>query len=559
MAAHASGRHVHLPALPALLLALLVLVATTRSSADPAPNLERALELARQDGRPADFPAAALRELVNESAGQGGPRASTWAYLDYWLAAEWEQEADLPRRREAFRAAWPASRFQESADWLLARWRLRHGEDAAAASCLLPLAAAARDGELRGKAGRLLEKLCGTDLTEGELDSLRVDARAPGRAWLDAWRRRQHLYGRILLVAPLSGPDEAIGQACKAGAEAALRQHSRAGGGRLELLVADCQSDPLVARECLARSADQEVDALLLPGEAAYLAAAAGLETGHPIVVPGHAGPALETLSADLLQFGLDAGAVGSLLAGLARDSLHATHLLCLAPVTRAAKRTVAALHSGLTAAGGVEIGPEQWYFGGARDVEPQLQTLQRFAAGVSGPGAWVVLGAEREAPALRALLAAVPAGDWVLGDLGLLVALGDQVPAALAGRLLIVTDWLPPARTDLLSQAGAADPPGWTAFEQALRSREGRPPTPTETRAFESVRLLALGWDQAERRRRGLGTVLPALETTSLYGGRLRMAGQRAEAGLLLGWNGSGYQTLGRRACPLGLNTERK
>jgi hypothetical protein len=518
----------------------LLLAAGLAAAADPA----EVLALARRNAAPDSAAIAALRRQVEEGLAQGGTRAGDWACLDLWLAAEWEERADLPARRAAFARAWPRSRHQEEADWLLARWRLRRGGAMPAARLLLELAGA-RDSALREEAGRLLEGLCDAVLADAELDSLGGESGPAGRAWLADWRERRRLRGRILLVAPLSGPDAALGTALRTGTEAALRQRRRAGGRELELETADCQSDALLLRE-LATRRGPAADALLLPGEGPYLAAAGGLDCGRPLLVSAAGGP-LESLAPDLLQFGLDPVTQGRLLAGLARDSLGVEHVQSLAPVARPARRLVEALRAELEPHG-VELGQEQWYFGGARDMAPQAENLRLFAEGREGAGAWVVLGSEREAPALLGLLAALPARGWVLGDAGLLAAVGERPPATLAGRLLVLTDWLPPALAGLARQAGAGGLEEGAAFARELEAREGRAPTAAEARAFESARLLALGWDEAARRQRGLGGVLAALEAPSLYGGALRMAGSRPHGALLLAWTEQGWRALGQR-----------
>ncbi|MFA7330847.1 MAG: ABC transporter substrate-binding protein [Candidatus Delongbacteria bacterium] len=536
-----------LPALR-LLLGLLLTLGVGRVPAqglEPDPDWPRALALALE-GAPQDSgQAAALRGLVDQGLAGGTDPGGGWACLDLWLRAEWEDDSRLPEARAAFLKDWPCSPCQTAADWWSARWVLRRLGPEAAAPRLLRLAAGRPESEWSARAARLLDQLADEALTDSVRLRLEQTADRADRDWWRAHRQSRGIRGRLLLVVPLSGPDAAVGQALKLGVEGALEQ-ARAAGSPCELVVWDCQSDPLLTREQLTLCAAQAADAVLLPGLPGYLAATTGLELAVPVLALGYEGPAPASLNRRLLHFGLDPASVGALAAELARDSLRAGQVGTLGPATRASMRLVDGFEGWLNGrAPAPELGQKQWYFFGARHLERQLENLLLFQGGSGAPGVWLVLGSPREGPALAEALAAAPAGVHVVGDTGLLEALGNRVPASLAGRLLILTDWLPAEVADLAGPAGTA---GWQAFRSQVQARQGRGPNTLESRSYESVRLLLLAAERARRSGRGLERELGELREPSLFAGSLKLGAAQAEGPLLLGWTGREYRVLGRR-----------
>jgi hypothetical protein len=191
-----------------------------------------------------------------------------------------------------------------------------------------------------------------------------------------------------------------------------------------------------------------------------------------------------------------------------------------------------------------VEWGQKQWYFFGARRMDRQLENLQLFEGGRRDPGVWLVLGSSREGAPLADVLAQAPAGVRVLGDAGLLEALSGRVPASLAGRLLILADWLP---EDVASLAGGPGREPWERFRAQVQARQGRGPGALESRAFEAVRLLLLAGERARHGGQGVERELKHLQEPSLFGSRTGLRDGQAESPLLLGWTGREYRVLGR------------
>lgn len=521
---------------------VILMLAAAALRAAPAGGLGDALALALRGAGVADsLQAAALRVLVDEGRAQGGAEASSWALLDLWLKAEWEDAADLPAARAAFLRAWPGSRYRPAADWFQARWHLRRGDRQAAAALAMDLAGGAADARWRRAGVELLDQLrAGGALA---LDSLASTKGPDARRWLGEEGRRCRLHRRLGLVAPLTGSDAAWGQAMSRAAAAALAPAGAAPESRWELRSLDCQSDPLLARELLVRAAGDSLDAVLWPGEPAYLAAAAGLDAPCPVVVADHGGPALSSLGPALLQFDLDPAAQGRLMADLVQDSLGAAWTGTLAPATRPARRLVQAYADRLAVAGRVESAQEQWYYPGARDLTAQMENLSLFGDSFAAPGVWLVAGAEREGAALRRALSMVPARDRVVGDGALLAALLDEAPAELAGRLLVVTAWLPPAWARAEGLAGA-----WDDFRRDLWRREEREPSALESRVFAAADLVRRAAEAAGPRALPWRDALAGLPGPGLFGPGPALADSRAAGAWLLGWDGRAWRLLGNR-----------
>lgn len=503
-----------------LALTLILLLASTRPS--DAAGWERAAVLAAEAGAdPASL--AALRVLVDQGLAEG--RDEAWACLDLWLKAEWEDAADLPAAREAFWRDWPCSPCQEAVDWWSARWLLRREGAQAAAPRLLRLAAARPEGEWGRRAADLLERLEAEGAT-GDLWLAEMDEAS--RSWWEARPGGGALHGRLLLLAPLSGADAAVGAAVRMAVEEAL-----AGRPDVELTVWDSQSDPLLTREQLALGEFQPVDAILLPGLPDGLAALPGQRLSKPVLALGYEGPPPADLHARLLHFGLDPATLGAQAAKLAADSLRLTRLASLGPATRAAMRTVDGYRAEAALRSSVQMGEKQWYFHGARQLEHQAAAMQGHVA--QGPGGWLVLGSAREGVVLADLLAGMPPDCRAVGDAGLLESIQGRIPDGLGGRLFWVSDWLP------ANLAGLPDPVRreWDRFRGRVRERQDREPGALEGRAFESSRLLLRALDKARHEGRGLEAALRGLDEPSLYGGRVRLEdGQAAEA-IRLAWTG--------------------
>jgi len=394
---------------------LLLLLCAPRGAG--AADWERAAALALEAGGPARLDA--LRAQVDLGLAEG--RDEAWACLDLWLKAEWEDSADLPAAREAFWREWPCSSCQDAADWWTARWLLRREGAAAAAPRLLRLAAARPHGEWGQRAAELLESLEAQDALPagwpGSLDEA-------GRAWWAARRAARDIHGHLLLLAPLSGADAAVGAAVRMAVEEAL-----AGRSDVSLTVWDNQSDALLTREQLDLSRRQSVDAVLLPGLPAYLAALPGLELDRPVVALGYEGPPPADLHPRLLHFGLDPATLGAQAARLALDSLGAARLASLGPATRAAMRAVDGFRAEASRSMASPPGEKQWYFHGARQLDHQRSALCGQVEG--GPGAWLLLGSAREGAVLADLLAAMPGARWI----GRAPVLGVGLAARLPGR----------------------------------------------------------------------------------------------------------------------------
>lgn len=515
-------------------LGLLVLLLATAQVAGAA-DWERAASLALGAGDPARMDA--LRAQVDQGLAEG--RDEAWACLDLWLKAEWEDSADLPAAREAFWRDWPCSSCQDAADWWTARWLLRREGPAAAAPRLLRLAAARPHGEWGQRAAELLESLEAQDALPagwpGEMDEA-------GRAWWAARREARDIRGHLLLLAPLSGADAAVGAAVRMAVEEAL-----AGRSDVALTVWDNQSDALLTREQLDLSRRQSVDAVLLPGLPAYLAALPGLELDRPVVALGYEGPPPADLHPRLLHFGLDPATLGAQAARLALDSLGAARLASLGPATRAAMRAVDGFRAEASRAVASPPGEKQWYFHGARQLDHQRSALCGQVEG--GPGAWLLLGSAREGAVLADLLAAMPPACRAVGDPALLDAVLGRVPDGLAGRLFWVTDWLP------ASLAGLSDAQrrGWDTFRERVRQRHDREPGALESRAFESARLVLVALENARRDGRGLESALRRLDEPSLFGGRAQVDGGQAREALRLAWTGRQARVAGRVAVAKG------
>lgn len=532
-----------LPHFP-LWLAGWLLLCLWGGSARAEPEWGRALSLATQGPGPREAgQAAALRKLVDQGLAEDA-QSGDWACLDLWLRAEWEDDPALPVARAAFLRDWPCSACQEAADWWSARWVLRRSGALDAAPRLARLAATHPQGEWGRRAGELLERLHDEVLNDSARRRLDDSLDSLSGAW---WQRRlaeRQVHGRLLLLAPLSGTDAPVGQALRLGVESAL-EHCRAAGESWELTVWDCQSDPLLTREQLALSGQQPLDAVLLPGQPAYLAACAGLEVAHPLLALGYEGSPPQDLNPRLLHFGLDPASLGAVAARWARDSLRVARAITLGPATRASMRLVEGFEKAwLGASPRPELGQKQWYFFGAKRLERQEENLLHFDGAGSG-ALWLVLGSPREGAILADLLDRVPAGVRVVGDAGLLEALSGRVPANLAGRFFILTDWLP---DELSALAGPAGNAGWQRFRAQLQASQGRAPGALETRSYETVRLLALAAARSRQSGRRLEKELAELTVPSLYGGQLRQAGAQAAGPLLLGWTGREYHVLGRR-----------
>jgi hypothetical protein len=324
-------------------------------------------------------------------------------------------------------------------------------------------------------------------------------------------------------------------------------EEALAGRSDVALTVWDNQSDALLTREQLDLSRGQSVDAVLLPGLPAYLAALPGLPLDRPVVALGYEGPPPGELHPRLLHFGLDPATLGAQAARLAVDSLGASRLATLGPATRAAMRTVDGFRAAAAPSPSARLGEKQWYFHGARQLDHQRLAICGQVDGGPGPGcSWA---APARAPCWRTCWPACPpaVGPW--GIPALLEAVQGRVPDGLDGRLLWVTDWLP------ASLAGLPDPQrrSWDAFRERVRQRHEREPGALESRAYESARLVLAALDGARRDGRGLEAALRRLDEPSLFGGRVRLAGGQARDALRLGWTGRQARVVGRVAVTKG------
>jgi hypothetical protein len=517
------------------IVAVLLLVLAGRAG---EPDWSRVAGLAAAGPEDAATRAALLRPLVDQGLAAG--RDEAWACLDLWLKAEWENAADLPAVREAFWRDWPCSSCQEAADWWSARWLLRREGAQAAAPRLARLAVARPDSEWGRRAADLLESL---EADGSDPDSWLAGMDEASRAWWEARRASRVLHNQLLLLAPLSGSDAAVGAAVRMAVEEALATRPE-----VKLTVWDTQSDPLLTREQLALSEAQPVDAVLLPGLPGCLAALPGLDLTRPVVALGYEGPPPAVLHPRLHQFGLDPATLGAQAARLAADSLRLTRLASLGPATRAAMRTVDGFRLEAALRSSVWMGEKQWYFHGAKQLEHQAVAMRGHVD--QGAGGWLVLGSPREGAVLAELLAKMPSACRAVGDAGLLEAIQGRIPDGLDGRLFWVSDWLP------AGLAGLPDPVrrSWDGFRDRVRERQGREPGALESRSYESARLVLVALDKSRKDGRGLEAALRGLDEPSLFGGRVHLAGGQAAQVTRLAWTGRQVRVMG--GMPVGKGT---
>ena len=503
-----------------------------------AGALEDALRLSTHGNGVADSSqAAAMRLLVNAGMALGGQDASTWQWLDLWLAGEWEQREDLPVLRERFQVDWPRSRFQGEADLVLARWYVGRLSVEEAFPVLLDLCWRLEPGPARTEARSLLTRYCRLPLARALKDST-AHAGHPGRSRvLRDMALAAQPQRRLDSVAPFSGDKASLGKDMQAGAQAAVDLLKR-GGHYWTLTTRDSQGELFLSRELAIKARDEGADAVLVPWDQESLGAMGGLQLGFPILAMGNGGPALQDLSPDLLQMDLDPAAVGALMASFVRDSLRATSLGVLAPATQPARRLLRSLLGRLQEEGGVESGQEQWYFPGARDLRAQMENLSLFSAAYPGPKVWVVLGQEGEAAALKQLVEQAPPEVTLVGDASLLSALGGKVDAHLAKRLFIIAAYLPSVYArgaGLQKELDQVFPPDGTPM--ALRNR-----------AFEQARLTMLAAEEGARSGLGLLATLEDFPKPSIFGPGLQLQDGSAAGAWLLAWTGTQFTCVGGR-----------
>jgi ABC-type branched-subunit amino acid transport system substrate-binding protein len=502
------------------LIGLLLPLQSAVAVLDPGPAARLAADPAAE---------GELRALVAAGLAEGGAHASSWELLDLWLRLERDRSADPLPDWQRFRGRWPNSRYLPWADWWCARALIRAGRGAEGLALLAGLAAGGPEHELRTRATRLADRLLAGTLSHAEAEALLDSLEEPGRSWLDTRLGERRIHRRLGLVLPLKGPDAEHGRQLLSGAEAALRGRP---GWRLE--VADCESDPVLAwillRELAARG---DLDALLLPGDPAYVAAAS-FGSPIPVLLPWYEGQPLAGADGALFQFNADEETLAAGWADLLAGELAARQLITVAPATRHGRRLMEALERQLLQRGAeIETGMPQWYFPGALDLRRQLENLAIYEGAFDSSSVSLVVGVEEDMATLVRQLAWANPRHQVLGSAAFL-AESARVPelSALGGQLLILSDWQP----------GAAIEP-WQSWQREQEIVAGRAPTTREARGYESARLAVVCGELAAASGRSFRSVLETLNQPSLYGGRIRLQDRHNAQLLRLDWDGRSFR----------------
>lgn len=497
---------------------LVLLLVASAARADEA--FEQALRLARDPADTED-----LQALVDQGVARGGSEASAWELLDLWIELERDRAEDPLVEWKAWRERWPDSAYLPWTDWWCARALVRRQRPAEALALLPDVAATAPEPELRRRAQALADALLDGRLPASEAEALAARLAQPGKDWLLGRLGGRRIHRRIGLVLPLKGADAEAGRQLLAGAEAALKALP---GWSLDL--ADCESDPVLALvQMRALAASGEVDALIVPGDPACVAAA-GFGSSVPVLLPWYEGQPIADADDALFQFNADETTLARGWAALIADSLDARQVISFAPATRRGRRLVEATLAELRQRRpDIETGMPQWYFPGARDLRRQLENMAIYESSFDTLSVSLVVGREEDMEILVPQLAWANPRHWIVGGSAFLTE-GARVPelASLGGQLLVLGDWWPDVRLE-----------AWQRFARDQEIVAGRPPTSLEARGFETMRLAGVCGEEAQRGGRSYRSALEDLRQTSVYGGTLRMERHQNSSLRLLAWDG--------------------
>lgn len=506
-----------------LLLSLFVLSGLPAQAVDPGVFLARARAGAGSEE---------LAELLNQGLSGPDGRESTWELLGLWHRCRWSTTPAARSTWQAFHSRFPESGYLPYADWFFARHLTANGADREAAGLLLRLVDNA-DTALAARSAGLLENLLLHRLDGRAEEDLAAAALTRDQVgWLNDQLVSRKLHKRIGVVLPLSGPDSEAGTQVRSGVEAAYRAVVKAPADQ-ELLVLDCESDPVLAQSRM-RSLAARVDAIITLGEPEYVAAA-GFGSASPVLFPGYDGRPLDSVELSLYQFHADPALLAEAYCRLALDSLKVRHLVTFAPATLAGKRWAEALRARVQATDSlVEFGQAQWYFPGAQDMRHQLENMAIYENAFDSLGAALIFARDEDLRVMVPQLAWADPQHLVIANAPFLNGTELFELRSLDGQLLVIADWLP--------QTPVAE---YRAWVQELSSREGRAPHPLEARGFETMRLLLNCSERAQREGRSFRATLESLRLPSLFGGELIMDGHRSAALRLLAWRGGDYREL--------------
>lgn len=506
------------------LVACCVTPVLAAAVADPAAVLEQAL---------AGADPASLQVVIEEGLRKDPQRAPDWRLLELWRLGETGQAEAFDRAHAGYRSSAPGVSRLQYADWLKVRSLARRGspEPAARTVCTL-LLDLEPDSPLRPRALEFARELTSRALDGEQRRELALWLGDEKRARLPELQLLPTLHRRLGAVLPLRGHDGPAGRELQAGLQAALEAHGDRQGW--ELLVRDCESDALLAMQLLQQLAG-EVDALVVPGDPAY-AAAAAFGSPVPVVFPWYSGDGLGDADSAFYQFNTPARVKLDRLLDLASSGLGLHHLASLVPANRAGKQLADHIENRSRELE-LELGPTEWYLPGTLDARRQVENLATYAASFPEGDGLLILPQPGDGETLVPQLAAGNPQAWLLGDGAFLEGENPRRLSVFRDRLMVVGDWLP--------ERGLA---GFGPFAGRIRAQHGRDPSRNESLGFECGRLLLAAGERAAEKGVAFRQALDALELESAYGGQFRLEG-RANRGLeTLSWNGYQFIPAGER-----------
>jgi branched-chain amino acid transport system substrate-binding protein len=185
---------------------------------------------------------------------------------------------------------------------------------------------------------------------------------------------------RVGLLCPLTGEQNAYGEAMLRGATVAMLAHNRSHERSLQLVVEDTQERQLKSIESARQLiADERVLGLVGPltSSAAITVGLVAQEHRVPLVVPAATEHGISGLGDCVIQLNVPVEAQGELVAAFAMQQLGHRTFAILAPlddygrtITRGFERMVQSL-------GGTVVARE-WYYEGATDFSPQFKKIRR-------------------------------------------------------------------------------------------------------------------------------------------------------------------------------------
>ncbi|MCB9474655.1 MAG: ABC transporter substrate-binding protein [Candidatus Delongbacteria bacterium] len=511
---------------PILLALGLNAQAATQSS--PRQVLEQALAGAD----PASL-APLIQQGLAENQSKDPSRMADWKLLDLWRLEESGQVAAFDAALSTFKGSAPGAERVSYADWLQVRSLARRGSSlqAARSGCTLWLGLAS-DSPLLPRVQSFTTRVCHDGLNAPQRRELALWLGEERLARLPGLELLPSLHHRIAAVLPLRGHDGRMGRELLAGLEAAFAAHA---DGDWELVLRDCESDPLLAHQQLSALSGEELDAVIVPGEPGY-AAAAAFGAPFPVIFPWYSGNGLSQADSSFYQFNTPAAHKLDELLDLAEHTLDLHNLISLIPANRAGNQLQDRLEEAALSRG-MELGPPQWYLPGTKDARRQMENLCIYADAFDFNDGLLVLPLPEDADVLIPQLAAANPDGWMLGDATFLEGENPQRLSVFRDHLLVVSDWLPAAGLD-----------GSGPFMNQVRVKEGREASRNETVGFECARLLLLAGQAAAEEGRSFREALEHLDLPSAYGGDFRLE-QRVNQGLrTLIWDGSRFTPWGGR-----------